>query len=100
MTDAPLAQELYDITSERNRVRGGDYAGDFYGQLRELRKVAPVHRGSVADLLGAPYRDELGDAEAPHYCALSWDACNDAFRDNDVFSSAIYRSRDGVGLQA
>src|SRR5207253_1320633 len=55
----------------------------------ELRAAAPVHKGSVAELLGLPPPTRRR-AEAPHYSAFSFEANDIVLRDNETFSSKVY----------
>jgi cytochrome P450 len=58
--------------------------------VAKLLAQAPVHKGSLRSLMGlAP--NHLYVKERPYYCALSFKACDSVFRDNETFSSALYR---------
>src|SRR5262249_26638379 len=62
-----------------------------YPALAELRAQAPVHEGSVRELLGFPARGGLNlRSEAPVYAALSFEANDRVLRENMVFSSTFY----------
>jgi cytochrome P450 len=99
MSDASNAQtldrdelrRLFDLRSSRNSFSGGGFTVDPYPIWRELRERAPVHEGIVHELTGYP-----GDAmfqglpfpELPHFSAFSFEACDTAFRDEEVFASS------------
>lgn len=96
-TDLSELEELYDITSERHRTHGGDFQGDLHAELGRLRSSGPVHAGSIAELVGAPYGDYMAGDSVPHYSAFDWRTCAEIFRDSSVFSSAIHRERPVMG---
>jgi cytochrome P450 len=72
-------------------VDGGILVEDPYPELAELRAKAPVHEGSVRELLGLPPGGlSLLHGEAPVYALLSFEANDRALRENRVFSSTFY----------
>jgi cytochrome P450 len=92
-------RRLFDLRSSYNVHSGGDYTDDPYPIWRALRERAPVHEGTVHELTGYP-----GDAtfqglpcpERPHFSAFTYDACDTAFRDAELFAS----SPDAAGPDA
>lgn len=89
LSDDPLYEELYDI--RREAVALGNYvAEDQTDAIAALRAQAPVHAGKLRDLLGLPPHKRHALAEGrPHFCALSFDACEEVMRDSKRFSSKI-----------
>jgi cytochrome P450 len=91
LLDRDELRRLFDLRSSYNLHSGGDYTDDPYPIWRELRERAPVHPGTVHELTGYP-----GDAtfhglpspDRPHFSVFSFDACDDAYRDPDVFASS------------
>jgi cytochrome P450 len=82
---------LYDVERHVRETDGGILVEDPYPALAELRAKAPVHKGSVRELLGYAAGGILAAmATGPVYSLLSFDANNIALRDNDTFSSAVY----------
>jgi cytochrome P450 len=81
--------QLYDVETHVAKMNDGVLVEDPYPAFAELRATGPVHRGSVAELLGVPqgrtFRPEL-----PHYSAFSYQACDIALRDNLLFSSQYH----------
>ena len=90
MTEADRFRELYDVEKYVMAVDGGVLVEDPYPALAELRAEAPVHRGSVRELLGFGPGGLNLRPEAPVYAALSFEANDIALRDNEVFSSTFY----------
>src|SRR5690606_677925 len=61
-----------------------------------LRAKAPVHKGSVRELMGYPPHTSGALSfrrGAPVYCALSYEANDIVLRENEVFSSNVYAGR-------
>ena len=82
-------QALYDV--ERHvRATDGTVIEDPYPEFAVLRAQAPVHRGSVAELLGLPDRQRARYGEGPTYSLFSLKANDIALRHNEVFSSGHY----------
>jgi cytochrome P450 len=89
--DRARVRELFDLRKHAGSYSGGDYNDDPYPVWDELRSSAPVHEGIVHKLTGYP-----GDAmfqglpypDRPHFSAFTWDACDQAFRDNVIFASS------------
>ena len=89
--DREELRRLFDLRSSYNAHSGGGYTDDPYPRWAELREQAPVHEGIVHTLTGFP-----GDAmfqglpfpDRPHFSAFSYEACDAAFRDPEVFASS------------
>src|SRR5687768_6607532 len=88
-TDDPLYEELYDVRREAE-VMGNLVEIDPHPAIAALREQAPVHKGFLRQLLGLPeyYRHVMAIGREG-YTALSFDACEAAFRDHVRFSSRI-----------
>jgi cytochrome P450 len=73
-------------------------------RLHELRAQAPVHKGRVRELLGLPHHDRHVLARGrQHYTALTYEACEAAFRDPQTFSNSVQGHPDpkveyGMGI--
>jgi cytochrome P450 len=89
-SEADRLQELYDVEKHVMAVDGGVLVEDPYPALAELRAQAPVHKGSVRELLGYGPGGLNARLEAPVYSALSFEANDIALRENLVFSSTFY----------
>jgi cytochrome P450 len=90
-SEADRFKELYDVEKYVMGVDGGILVEDPYPQLAELLAEAPVHEGSVRDLLGYPPGGLSGlRGDAPVYAALSFEANDRVLRENELFSSEFY----------
>ena len=89
-SEADRFKELYDVEKHVMAVDGGVLVEDPYPALAELRAEAPVHKGSVRDILGFGAGGLNLRPDAPVYSALSFEANDIALRENDVFSSTFY----------
>jgi cytochrome P450 len=87
--EAARFAELYDVEKHVAAMNGGVLVEDPYPAFAELRAEAPVHAGSVADLLGVP-GSSLRGSDAPTFSAFSFEANDIALRENLVFSSTFY----------
>ncbi len=85
-------RDLFDLRNEANADTVGEYVGDPYPRWRELREEAPVHPGTLHQLTGyagpaafqgLPYEDR------PHFTAFTFAACDEAFRNTEVFASSL-----------
>jgi cytochrome P450 len=89
-TEADRFKDLYDVEKHVRATDGGILVEDPYPGFAELRAQAPVHEGSVRELLGYPPGGLNLRPEAPVYCALSFEANDIVLRENEVFSSTFY----------
>ena len=87
--DDPLYEELYDVRREAQTM-GNLVEQDMTPAITALRRRAPVHKGYLRELLGLPshFRHVMAVGR-PGFSALSFEACNIAFRDPKHFSSKI-----------
>jgi cytochrome P450 len=93
MTTASEAQrfkELYDVERHVRATDGGILVEDPYPEFADLLAAAPVHRGSVRELLGHPTGRHHPGADAPVFSVFSFEANDTVLRDNEVFSSSFY----------
>ncbi|HEY7107068.1 MAG TPA: cytochrome P450 [Acidimicrobiia bacterium] len=91
MLDRDELRRLFDLRSSYNVHSGGDYTDDPYPVWRELRDRAPVHEGTVHALTGYPGEATfhgLPSTDRLHFSAFSFDACDAAYRDPEVFASS------------
>ena len=84
-------RRLFDLRSSYNAHSGGGYTDDPYPVWHELRAQAPVHEGVVHELTGYPgdwFFQGLPYPDRPHFSTFSFEACDAAFRDGDLFASS------------
>jgi len=87
--DDPLYEELYDVRREAETV-GNFIDRDVMPEIHALRARAPVHKGKLRELLDLPGHDRHVFAKGrQHWTALSYEACEDAFRDPETFSNRV-----------
>ena len=102
--DDPLYDELYDVTNEARSIGNWVDVGEIMPRLHELRAQAPVHKGRVRELLGLPHHDRHILARGrQHYTALTYEACEAAFRDPQTYSNSVQGHGDpnvqyGMGI--
>lgn len=91
LRDALDRQRVREIFDLRNTSTAGDYTEDPYPRWRELREQAPVHPGTLHELTGydGPITFQgLPYPERPHFSAFTFDACDEALRNAEVFASS------------
>ncbi len=88
--DDPLYDELNDVTNEALAMGNWVDLNGVMPRLHGLRAKAPVHKGRVRELLGLPHHDRhIRAAGRQHHTALTYQACEDAFRDPKTFSNSV-----------
>ena len=88
--DDPLYDELYDVTNEAMAIGNWVDVNSIMPQLHKFRAQAPVHKGRVRELLGLPHHDRhIRAAGRQHFTALTYEACEAAFRDPQTFSNSV-----------
>lgn len=88
-TDDPLYEELYDVRREAMEM-GNFVEEDMNPAMSALRDRAPVQKGFLRELLNLPsHQRHIGAIGRQGYTALSFAACETAFRDFRRFSSQI-----------
>jgi cytochrome P450 len=93
--DDPRYREMFDVAKEA-AAHGGHVHGDLTPQMNTLRDRAPVMKGSLRELLGLPKTHENFNRARQHYTMFTYKLCEAAFRDNDLYSSEVYRESPGV----
>ena len=99
MTDGLLARDrryesLFDVSAEAEAM-GNTVPFDLNVAMNDLRAQGPVLEGSLRDLLGLEGRNPY-ETERPTYTALSFAACDRAFRENELFTSFAYNDMPGI----
>ncbi|MCX7863415.1 MAG: cytochrome P450, partial [Novosphingobium sp.] len=88
-SDDPLYEELYDVRREAEAI-GNFIDREVMDEIHALRARAPVHKGKLREILNLPGHERHAFAAGrQHYTALSWEACETAFRDPETFSNAV-----------
>ena len=93
MLDRDRVRELFDLRNS-DSVTGGEYRDDPYPAWHHLRAEGPVHPGVVHELTGFAgdaYFHGLPFPDRPHFSAFSFEACDDAYRNDAVFASSPTR---------
>lgn len=96
--DLERVRELFDLNSNYHAMNGGHFRADPYPIWQSLRQKAAVQAGTVHELSGAGpdlLFHGLPEADRRHFSAFSWSACDDAYRNPEVFAS----SADAVDLE-
>jgi cytochrome P450 len=83
-------EDLYDVERHVMATDGGILVEDPYPAFAELLAAAPVHEGSVRELLGHPRGGLSLLRDGPTYSAFSYEANDTVLRENEVFSSTFY----------
>lgn len=93
VSDDPRYASLYDVESEAKHLANA-IAFDPNPHFARLLAQAPVHSGGLMHLMGAEEHN-LYVTNRPRYCVLGYDLVNAMFRDNETFSSRLYREMTG-----
>lgn len=96
LLDVARVRELFDLRLAFNALLGGTYDANPYPRMRQLREQAPVHAGTPHELCGvtdAFFWHGLPEADRPHFTAVSYEACDAAYRNSELFAS----SADAIG---
>lgn len=94
VSDNPRYAELFDMNKQQANV-GVDMDRDYTDDMNRLRDAAPVHKGSLRELLGVP-EIPFSDVKRDSYTFFSYRACEIGFRENLIFSSEGYNESAGV----
>ncbi|MFJ9176166.1 cytochrome P450 [Streptomyces sp. NPDC102360] len=89
--DRDRVRELFDLRGAYLAQVGGGYHDDPYPAWHRLRAEAPVHPGTVHELTGydgPAHFQGLPYPDRPHFSAFSYAACDEAYRNADVFAAA------------
>lgn len=100
MTDAltaddPRYKRMFDVAHEAASTSGHVH-GDLTLAMNALRDQAPVMKGSLHDLLELPHAPSNYDRPREHYTLFSFDLCNRALRENQLFSSEAMNESPSV----
>lgn len=88
--DDPLYEELYDVRKEAEAIGNLVDLAQVMPRVHALRAEAPVHQGKLREILGLPDHVRHVYAEGrQHWTALSYAACEAAFRDPKTFSNTV-----------
>jgi cytochrome P450 len=95
-TDDPLYEQLYDVRREALEM-GNLVEGDMNGPIAALRAKGAVQKGFLRELLQLPTHFRYAMAVGRQgYVALTFEACEAAFRNSQQFSSKIaHQPSDG-----
>lgn len=94
--DDPRYREMFDVQSDAKKS-GIQVEGEYTDEMNALRETSPVMKGSLRSLLGLPEVYGAAMVERQEYTLFSFKACEQAFRDNLIFSSEIMK--ESVGIQ-
>ncbi|WP_327659077.1 MULTISPECIES: cytochrome P450 [unclassified Streptomyces] len=89
--DRDRVRELFDLRGAYLAQVGGGYHGDPYPAWHRLRAEAPVHPGTVHELTGydgPAHFQGLPYPDRPHFSAFSYAACDEAYRNAEVFAAS------------
>ena len=89
--DRDRIRELFDLRVNFNALYGGTYEEDPYPRWHQLREEAPVHVGIVHELTGynaSAFFHGLPEPDRLHFSAFSHEACDAAYRNDEVFASS------------
>jgi cytochrome P450 len=90
LLDRDELRRLFDLRSSYNALSGGGYTDDPYPRWHALREASLVHEGNVHELTDYPgdwFFQGLPYPDRPHFSTFSYDVCDAAFRDGDLFAS-------------
>lgn len=103
LLDRDRVRELFDLRSNHNARSGGDYTDDPHPAWHRLRETGPVHEGTVHELIGYPHDATfhgVPDPNRPHFSIFSYAACDDAYRDDELFASSPTAADEGaIGVE-
>ena len=89
--DLDRVRKLFDLRGSFLAQTGGGFEDDPYPTWHRLREQGPVHQGTVHELTGVTESltfQGLPFPDRPHYSAFSYEACNAAYRNPELFASA------------
>jgi len=89
-TERERFEHLYDVERHVIATDGGILVENPYPAFAELLDAAPVHEGSVRELLGYERGGLSLLRDGPTYTAMSYEANDTVLRENEVFSSTFY----------
>lgn len=89
--DLERVRRIFDLSGAYLAFSGGGYREDPAVKWHELRQKAEVHPGTVHRLMGIGEDlmfHGLPEADRVHFSAFSWPACDEAYRNEDLFASS------------
>jgi cytochrome P450 len=89
--DIERVRELFDLRGGSFAFTGGGFTGDPHPRWHELRASGPVHEGVLHELTGCEemaFWHGVPEEGRPHFTAFSWDTCDEAQRNTEVFASS------------
>jgi cytochrome P450 len=95
LADDPRYAKMFDVEKEMANS-GVDLTRDYTEEMNALREKAPVHKGSLRELLGVPEIPGAHGIERQGYTFFSYRACEIGFRENLIFSSEGYNESPGI----
>ena len=93
--DDPRYRELFDAAKDAVST-SGRVEGDLTPRMNAFRDKSPVMKGSLRAILELPEIHMAFDRPREHYTLFSFALCERAFRENLLFSSAVYEESPGV----
>lgn len=88
--DDALYDALYDVRKEAEEV-GNYIEGDPYPAMNALREKGAVQKGFLRQLMGLPrFHRHTGALDREGYTCFTFEACEQAFRDNVNLSNNVY----------
>ena len=94
-SDDSLYEELFDVKKEV-LANGGQLMGDLTPRMNAMREQSPVMKGSLREIFNLPEIHQQFNCKREHYSIFSFELCNQAFRQNLLFSSEVYEESSGV----
>ena len=91
LLDLDRVRQVFDLAGNMQVKTGGNYRADPHPVWHSLREQAAVHEGTVHTLTGIEEDlifHGLPAEDRPHFSALSWDACDAAYRKPETFASS------------
>ncbi|MGY1774197.1 cytochrome P450 [Blastococcus sp. SYSU D00813] len=91
LLDVDRVRELFDLRGAYMAHNGGGFAADPYPLWARLREQAPVHEGTLHDLTEGAEEwvfQGLPEPDRPHFTAFTYAACNDVYKDSELFASS------------
>ncbi len=102
LLDRQRIKELFDLRSGIGSWNGGGLTADPHPRWHELRETGPVHAGTVHGLSGVT--DDLlwhglPEPERAHFSAFSYAACDEVYRNPEVFASSPGAGDGDIGYE-
>jgi cytochrome P450 len=91
LLDRERIRELFDLRNSIASWNGGELDTDPHPRWHELRETGPVHAGTPHELSGIDddlFWHGLPEPDRPHVSVFSYAACDEAYRNPEVFASS------------